>query len=186
MCALRLDDGGFHRREHRTGGTVARGEGGLIGDGVRREAKTGKARRSQSERGLRGCRCQATKHTPTPKGRKPPGDTSSSDTVGAESYRTLERSALLTLPTSLDFNADRQTTLDSIKINFISRRDIKFDILIMAFSSRTHLTQKSHSISLNNRKPRDYIQLNTERQISCSIYTSHVFHDKNYPRVSLK
>jgi len=65
-------------------------KGSLIGDGVRREAKTGKARRGQSERGLRGCRCQATKHTPTPKGRKPPGDISSSDTVGAESYRTLE------------------------------------------------------------------------------------------------
>lgn len=91
VCALHPYDGGFHRREHRTGGTVARGEGGMIGDGVRREAKTGKARRGQSERGLRGCRCQATKHTPTPKGRKPPGDTSSSDTVGAESYRTLER-----------------------------------------------------------------------------------------------
>lgn len=75
-------------------------EGGLIDDGgERREAKTGKARRGQSERGLRGCRCQATKHTLTPKGRKPPGDVSSSDTVGAESYRTLERKrdALLTL-----------------------------------------------------------------------------------------
>lgn len=99
VYVFRLKDDGFHIP---IGDRVGMGQGDLIGEGVRRETKTGKARRGQSERGLRGCRCQATKHTPIPKGRKPPGGISSSDTVGAESYRTLERDALLTLPTSLD------------------------------------------------------------------------------------
>lgn len=46
--------------------------------------------RGQSECGLRGCRCQATKHTPTPEGRKPDRGLISRNTVHRESYRTLE------------------------------------------------------------------------------------------------